>query len=53
VVEVSGWSDARGHVVLWDGTNTGDRSNYQRLDSHAWENSTASLVRTHYWELKG
>lgn len=53
VVEVSGWSDARGHVVLWDGAKTGDGSDYQRLDSHSWENSRASLVRTNYWELKG
>lgn len=53
VVEVSGWSDASGHVVLWNGAKTGDGSDYQRLDSHSWVNSTASLLRTNYWELKG
>lgn len=53
IVEVSGWNDARGHVVLWNGKETSDGSDYQRLDSHAYENSTASLVKTNYWELKG
>ncbi len=53
IVKVSGWNDARGHVVLWNGEETSDGSDYQRLDSHAYENSTALLVKTNYWELKG
>ncbi|GFM69762.1 hypothetical protein PSCICL_07540 [Pseudomonas cichorii] len=53
VVEVTGWSDARGHVVLWNGEVTGDGSDYHRLDSEDWIGSTGSLVRTNYWELKG
>lgn len=53
IVEVQGWNDARGHVVLWDGKETSDGSDYQRLDSHSWTVSTGSLIKTNYWELKG
>lgn len=52
VIEVSGWSDARGHVVLWDGTKTSDGSNYQLQSNHTYDDPRVKLIRTNYWELK-
>lgn len=52
-VNASGWENASGHVVLWNGKSTSDGSDYQRLDSYAWRDSSASLTETLYWELKG
>ncbi|WP_417662980.1 type VI secretion system amidase effector protein Tae4 [Pseudomonas sp.] len=53
VMTVSGWSDATGHVTLWDGSTTGDSSDYHRLDSHTYENPNIKLIKIDYWELKG
>jgi len=51
VMEVSGWSDATGHVTLWDDTRTGDGTDYQHPNSHSY-NARVSLTRILYWELK-
>lgn len=52
VVEVQGWGDATGHVTLWDGSSTGDGSDYQNPNSSAYRNPGVSPVRILYWELK-
>lgn len=52
VVEVQGWGDATGHVTLWDGSITGDGTNYQNPNSSSYRNPGVSPVRILYWELR-
>ena len=52
VIEVQGWSDASGHVTLWDGVATGDDSDYQNPQSHAFDSPAVSPKHILYWELK-
>lgn len=52
IAEVQGWSDATGHVTLWNGSGTADASTYQNPDSSAYANPRVSLKRVLYWELK-
>ena len=52
VIEVQGWGDATGHVTLWDGSATGDGSDYQNPASSSYRNPSVSPVRILYWELK-
>lgn len=51
VMEVSGWSDATGHVTLWDGTRSGDDTTYHDPHSSNY-GARVSLTRILYWELK-
>lgn len=51
VMEVSGWSDATGHVTLWDGVQSGDGTSYHDPDSGSY-GGRVSLTRILYWELK-
>ncbi len=52
IIEVAGWSDARGHVVLWDGKSTSDGTDYHMQNSHAYDDPRVKLIKTNYWELK-
>lgn len=52
VAEVRGWSDASGHVTLWDGQASADDSNYHDPDSQSYSHLSVSLIRVLYWELK-
>ncbi|GAA6129768.1 hypothetical protein NBRC116187_01280 [Halopseudomonas sabulinigri] len=52
VIEVNGWSDASGHVALWNGSVTGDGSDYQNPRSHAFDSPAVSPKHILYWELK-
>ena len=51
VMEVAGWTDATGHVTLWDGTQSGDGSTYHDPNSNNY-GGRVSLTRILYWELK-
>ncbi|QLL15945.1 T6SS effector amidase Tae4 family protein [Pseudomonas chlororaphis] len=53
VMVISGWNDATGHATLWDGKNTGDGSDYHRLDSHTYDDPRVKLEVINFWELKG
>ena len=44
--EISGWSDARGHVTLWDGTNCGDHCYFVS------PRKGVTINKISYWELK-
>ncbi|MEW7314754.1 type VI secretion system amidase effector protein Tae4 [Buttiauxella gaviniae] len=46
IFTVDGWSDARGHVTLWNGGDCGDHCYF----SHANPNITTTEVK--FWELK-
>lgn len=53
IVKVSGWSDASGHVTLWDGSTTGDGTKYQDvsyMEQHYGGRVAATQVM--FWELK-
>src|SRR5690606_36267717 len=50
VMEVSGWSDATGHVTLWDGVQSGDGTSYHDPDSGSY-GGRVSLTRILYWGL--
>lgn len=52
VIEVQGWSDATGHVTLWDGRQTGDGSTYQDPANSSYLSPSVSLSRVFFWELK-
>ncbi|HDY98286.1 MAG TPA: hypothetical protein ENH72_07320 [Pseudomonas sabulinigri] len=52
VIDVQGWNDASGHVTLWNGTATGDGSDYQNPRSHAFDNPAVLPKHILYWELK-
>lgn len=43
IVEVSGWTGASGHAVLWNGENTGDGSDYHLQESQTWQNPKLHL----------
>lgn len=51
VIIVNGWSDASGHVTLWDGAVAGDNSHYHDLNYPYWNQTTALPVRILLWEL--
>ncbi|WP_449437992.1 type VI secretion system amidase effector protein Tae4 [Pseudomonas migulae] len=53
VMEITGWSDASGHATLWNGSVTGDESDYHRQDSHTYDNPRVELEKINFWELKG
>ncbi|WP_223526213.1 type VI secretion system amidase effector protein Tae4 [Pseudomonas sp. BF-B-26] len=53
VMEITGWSDASGHATLWNGSVTGDDSDYHRQDSHTYDNPRVKLEKINFWELKG
>ncbi len=53
VMEITGWSDASGHATLWNGSVTGDGSDYRRQDSHTYDNPRVKLEKINFWELKG
>jgi len=46
IFTVKGWSNATGHVTLWDGSTCGDHCYF----THA--NSTAITIKVQLWELK-
>lgn len=52
VIEVQGWSDATGHVTLWDGSTTADGTTYQNPNDRSYAHPRVSLKRVLYWELK-
>lgn len=51
VIVVSGWSDATGHVTLWDGAKAGDNTHYHELNYQYWTTVTARPRRILLWEL--
>ena len=53
VINVSGWGDATGHVTLWNGSITGDGTNYQDVNSDAYRDTpNVKPTKILYWELK-
>lgn len=53
IMEINGWSDATGHATLWNGSATGDNSDYHRSDSHTYDRPDVKLEKINFWELKG
>ncbi|SDS16136.1 type VI secretion system amidase effector protein Tae4 [Pseudomonas granadensis] len=53
IMEINGWSDATGHATLWNGSATGDNSDYHRPDSHTYDRPDVKLEKINFWELKG
>ncbi len=51
VVLVNGWSDATGHVTLWDGVDTGDGSHYQDINYSGYRPGVKP-TKVMLWELK-
>ncbi|WP_454762825.1 T6SS effector amidase Tae4 family protein [Cupriavidus campinensis] len=45
IFEISGWTDARGHATLWDGSNCYDRCYFNR------PSASYRTARANFWSL--